>query len=367
MNLKINHRKGVSNVKFFNSFSLNLKYDSIASSFGFSFYFDPTNHEHAELACVSHFHEAIVEHNGETLVTGFILSQSFKSGPVKELSKMGGYSKPGVLEDCEIPTSLYPLQDDGLSLKQIVQKYIAPFRLKLVVDDIANKDSSTAVTIKDKTDKEIKKTTAKESQNIKSYITELATQRKVVLSHNEKGDILLTEAQTDKKPLFHVEDGLIGTTIELSFNGQGIHSHITVIKEADADGGNAGEFTIRNPYCPVAYVYRPKVIILSSGDDNTIEDAAKNALAAELKNIVLKITTDRWEIDGKIIRPNNIITVKSPECFLYNTSKWFIQEIAFTGDQKSTTAVLNCVLPEVYNNKTPQNIFVNPHDNLPRF
>ena len=100
MNLKIDHRLGVINVKFFSDFHLLLKYDSIASTFGISFYFDPKNKEHAEMACVSHFHECILQHNGETLITGYILSQSFDFNSKKQLVKIGGYSKTGVLEDC---------------------------------------------------------------------------------------------------------------------------------------------------------------------------------------------------------------------------------------------------------------------------
>lgn len=365
MNLKINHRLGIVDVKFFNSFSLNLKYDSVASTFAFNFYFDPKNKEHAELACVSHFHEAIVEHNGETLITGYILSQVFNSSAKKELVQVGGYSKPGVLEDCEIPTSLYPLQTDGLTFREIAQRLISPFKLKMKVDEIARRDASQGITVTEKADKKIDKSTAAESQNIKSYLTELAAQRNIVLSHNEFGDLLLTEANTAQKPILHFDSGLIGTNMSMSFSGQGLHSHITVIKQADDEGGNAGEVTIANPYVPI--VYRPKVITQTSGDDITIDETAKNALAAELKNIVLTITTDRWEVDGKIIRPNNIVTVTDPELFIYQKTDWFIEEVSFTGDSKKTTAVLKCVLPEVYNGKTPKNIFVNPHENLPRF
>lgn len=366
MNLKINHRLGVSDVKFFNGFTLNLKYDSVGSAFGFSFFFDPKNKEHAELACVSHFHEAIVQHNGKTILTGYILSQNFKSSSIKQMVQIGGYSKPGVLQDCKIPTSLYPLQTDGLTLKQITERLIKPFRLKLIVDDIARKDALQ--TVSQKANKAIPKSTAKESQEIMSYLAELTSQRNIVLSHTANGELLLTEAKTEQDPLFDIDGGTIpGTTVELNFNGTGIHSHITIIKQADSDGGNAGEYTIRNPYCPVTAVYRPDVITMTSGDDNTIQEAAAHALANELKNIVLTITTDRWEIDGKLIEPNNIVTVKSPENFLYKKTRWFIEEVNLTGDEKSTTAVIKCVPPEVYNKKTPVNIFVDPHDNLPRF
>jgi prophage tail gpP-like protein len=351
MKLRINDRIKIRTIDFFNNFSLNLKYDSVASMFSFSFYFDPLNHDQEELACVSHFHEAEVEHNGELLVTGYILSEAFNSNSKREMVQFAGYSLPGVLEDCEIPPSLYPLQSDGLSLKQIAQKLIAPFKLKMVIDP----------EVVDKMNMVYEKTTANESQTIKSYLTELATQRDIVVSHNEKGNLLFTKAKTNQAPIFHVEKGVIATSMNLSFSGQGLHSEITVMKQASAKGGNASEYTIQNPYVPI--LYRPKVLVQNSGDDNSTQDAAKNALAAELKNIVLTVTIDRWVIDGKIIKPNNLISVVAPELYIYKKTNFFIESVNYTGDATKETAVLTCVLPEVYNGKTPKNIFVDVHKN----
>lgn len=357
MILKINDRIKVRKVDFFNSFTLSLKYDAIASTFSFNFYFDPKNPDHRELSCVSHFHEAIVEHNGETLVTGYVLSEVFNSSNVKELVQFGGYSLPGVLEDCEIPYSSYPLESINLSLRQIAQKLIAPFKLKMIVDPA----------VSSKMDIAYDKTTAKESDTIKGYLTELAAQRDIIISHNERGEILFTRSKANQVPILHFEPGnnsIPFTTMGMSFSGQPMHSEITVVKQASSEGGNEGRATIINPYVPI--VYRPKVIIQTSGDDNSTADAAKNALAAELKNIVLTITTDRWEVDGKIIKPNNLISVINPDLFIFKKTNWFIESINFVGDNTKTTATLTCVLPEVYNGQTPVNIFVDPHENFPR-
>lgn len=370
MNLKINHRKGIANIKYFNKFTLSLRFDSIADNFGFAFYFDPTNREHAELACVSHFHEAVLEHNGETLISGFIINQGFKSGAKKEMAQFGGYSKPGVLGDCDIATKNYPLQFDGMTLKQITEKLIAPFRLKLIIEDIAKDASITGPTVKEKADKKIKTTTAAESQNVADFIIEAATHQNIVVSHDEKGNLLFTKAKTKQTPLFIFDkrNGPIpGFEFSLDFNGQSIHSEITVIKQADSDGGNAGEYTIKNPYCPVRYVYRPRVIVINTGDDITIQQAAENEVRKELKNIKLQIKTSRWDKDGKIIRPNNIVKIYDPELFLYKTTEWFIESIDFDGDETKTEAIINCVPIEVYSDQAIKNMFVEVHEDLPRF
>jgi len=354
MVLKINDRIKNRQVEFFNNFSLNLKYDSVGSAFGFSFYFDPENKEHKELMCIGHYHLADVKHNGELLVTGIILSQAFQSAPVRQMVSLGGYSLPGVLEDCQIPVSTYPLQHDGLSLKQIAEKLIKPFGLKMKID------SSVA----DKMNAVFDISTAKESETVKGYLTSLATQKNIIISHNEKGELLFTSANTNQStPLleFDFSAGTIpGTEMDLSFNGQAMHSHITVQKQAnvdaDTDGGNAAEATVRNPYV-INSVFRPLVVSQSSGTDTDTEQAAKNIRAAELKNLKLVIKTDRWEVNRKIIKPNNYLTVINPEVYLYKKSTWFIEEIAFEGNEKQTTATITCCLPEVYNGKEPVYLF----------
>jgi len=382
MVLKINDRIRVRTVDFFDRFKLSLRYDSVASVFSFGFYFDPLNREHAELACVSHFHEAIVEHNDERLITGYIISNTFNSGSKRELVQIGGYSKSGVIEDSDITPDYFPLETIGLSLKQIAEKYIKPFGLNLVIDNnvaasselsfVSNGDSSDeevdSVVINkpltEKLEKSIDKANAKESQNIKDFLTDLASQRNILLSHNAYGDLLFTEPKTNQKPIMHFEAGAIGVSMSLSFNGQGLHSEIWAVKQADSDGGNAGEAKIKNPFVPI--VYRPKVVVMTSGTDITIDEFLQKELAKELKNITLTITTSDWEVDGKVIKPNNLITVKNPDLFLYKTTTWFIESVDFEGDAKQTIATLNCVLPGTYNGKSQRNVFVDSHQNFPR-
>lgn len=359
LRLKISHRLAKPQYfDYWNNFTMSLRYDAVGSTFEFDYYFDPTNQEHAELFAVSHFHEAIVEYNGETLVTGFILSQGFRASQKKELSKIGGYSKTGVFEDCEIPPSLYPLQTDGLSLQEIANRLAAPFKLKVKVDpEVVGKMS-----------KSIKSITVDETDKIKDVLTKLSIARKIVVTHNESGDLVFTEAKTKKAPILEFSDGLIGTSIDLIFDGQKLHSDITVVKEASSEGGNAGEYTIENPFVPVAYTYRPRVVKQGSGDDTTTQDFAMQTLKAELKDAIrLIITTDRWQVNGNIIKPNNIVNVYSPENFIYKTTPWFIEEVTYKGNKSETTAVIKCVLPTCYDDSIPKNVFVDAHENFPRF
>lgn len=339
-------------VDFFNKFKVTLKYDSVGSTFSFEHYFDPNNKEHRILWQPGHFHIVKLEHNGELLLTGFILSQQFGQSSLKQLSSISGYSLPGVLEDCQIPPELYPLQSDGQTLREITLKLLAHFSTKKYPINLTVDGS-----VLDKVNSKFEKTTASETETIKSYLTKLAAQKDIVLSHTPEGNLLYTKAKTKMKPLFHYEPGTLGVTdISLSFDGQGMHSTITLLKQSDSDEGkNAGESSIKNPFVP--FVKRPSVQSQSSGTDNETGDAAKNALSAELKGIVLTVTLSSWLVRGKIIKPNNTITVRVPELYIFEKTEFFIEQVELDGDETKNTAVLTCVLPWVYNDDKPYNIF----------
>ena len=171
--------------------------------------------------------------------------------------------------------------------------------------------------------------------------------------------MLFTEAKTNVDPILSFDltkETPIGTTFELDVNGQGMHKWVTLQKQASKSGGNAGEQRKRNPLV-AGNIIRETVKSQSSGDDNETVDAATREVANEIRGVRLTITTDRWKVNGKIIRPNNMIEVIAPKLFLYNKTKFFIESVNLTGDETSTVATLSCVLPEVYNNEVPVNPF----------
>lgn len=373
--LKIYDGVNTRQIQFFDEFECTEKYDAVADPFGFKFLFDPNNPDHAELACVTHYHECEIYFNDELMTTGYIINQKFVDSSKPEMCEIGGYSKAGVIEDCDIDTSNFPLQTDGLSLRQIVEKLIKPFGgkrgIKLVVDKLAAKQSSQTFSTEEKLDRDISKSTAPESKNIKSYLTDLATQRGIVLSHTPGGDLLITDARTDVKVIpildFDPENArsVPFTRMELSFNGQALHSHITAVMQQDDEGGNAAEATVKNAFVPI--VYRPKVVSVNTGDDITVQEAARNEVAKELKNIPLIITLSQWtDINGKLIRANNIVTVKNRKVYQYEKTRWFIQDVKRTGNAKEQVCTLTCVPVAAYDTGPIKNTFVDPHKNLPR-
>lgn len=369
MELTINDRIRNRKVTFFNEVKISLKYNTLASTFSLSFYYDPNIIEQKEMACIGHYHICYLSHNGELILTGIILSEAFTGHTKKTLVTVSGYSLTGVLEDSSIPTDgaidaaiekgnlkikpgevtpYAPLQSDGLSLREIAEKLLAPFKLTMVIDG----------SVSDRMEEKFSESNAKPRDSVKHYLTELATQKDINLSHNEKGQVVFTKAKTNLKPIldFNIPvGGLPGTKMDLHFNGQAMHSQITVVKQAEEDGDNAGEFTVDNPF--VYTIFRPKTVVQSSGNELDTELAAKKARADELRHLPLTITIDRWDINNKLIKPGNIISVINQEIYIFKKTNFFIESVDYEGDQTSLTAVLHCVLPSVYDGSEPVYIF----------
>lgn len=330
----------------FESFDINLKYDSFASTFSLSFTFDPDNLEHKEMACIGHYHIARLYHNGQLLLTGYVLSTELTDNPEPTSTTISGYSLPGVLEDCEIPTTSYPLQVNGMNLEEISSKLIQPFGLTQVIDASVKADMKLAY---DDTD-------VKPGQSIGSFLSQLATQRNIVISHDEFGRLVYTRPSKNRRPIFHFERNIPQTYMGLSFDGQRMHSSIKVFQQKEFDPEIAvTEAEVINPYVP--FVFRPHVAVQSSGDARDTEKTARNILANELRGLSFSITTDRWLIDNKVITPGQLITAKNPQIYLYKTAELFMESVRLQGDKTKTVATIGCVLPEVYSGDTPEYLF----------
>lgn len=337
---------GTKKISRFNAVDVTLKYDSVASTFAFQYFYDPNDTELPELSELGAFRSVTVEDEGELLLTGTLLSHGHSDAAEKQLSSVSGYSTPGVLEDCEIPPSAYPLQSDGKTLRQIVSKLIQPFGISLIVDSDVAAASDGVIVV----------STAESSGSVKAYLAELATQKNIILSHDASGNLLMTRSKPGASPTYSLSRSQPVTGMSLTFNGQALHSEITVMKQADSDGGNAGQAAVSNPY--VIRTFRPSVKTQTSGTDVSTPSAARSALSDELRAIALTINLSTWRIDNKLIRPNTIVTILNPEIGIKKSTNWFIESVQFTGNETAQTCVLQCVLPEVHNSAAVKNIFL---------
>lgn len=360
------------NINFFSTGSLTLKLDSIASTFEFSTYFQCQDLEYQEIFKPLQYKDIEVYNSKDKLIfTGTILNHRFKSNKGRELVIISGYSKCGILEDVCVPPSSYPLESTNKSLKDIATNLCGLFGIKVNVSDQAKSISESAIkskkknvspksdfeSIKAKSNSVFGRTSASPTETIRDYLAKLASQKNIVLSHNEKGDVLLFQPDYMQKPKYFFTKG---NTLEmnLDFNGQALHSDINIVRQPSDE--NAGLSTTDVAKNTLVNKYRPTTKILSSGDDAQVKDAAKNELASELKAINLTI-----QLQGLFdeIYPGEIVNVHNHYIYCYAYNRFMVDSITMKFDPKEDRTTLNCVIPETFTGgPLIRNVLFNHHD-----
>ena len=359
------------NVDFFTSGSITLKLDSIASTFEFSARFSAQNKDHQELFKPLQYKDVEIYNSKDKLIfTGTILNHRFKSNSGRELVIISGYSKSGVLEDVTVPLSAYPLESNNRSLKDIAERLCGLFGIKVLISDQAKTISDTKIvgkekkiraksdfeTIKAKSKVVFGRTSASPSETIKDYLSKLAGQKNVILSHNEKGDVLLFQPDLLQKPKYFFTKGN-SLSMSMDVNGQAMHSIINVVRQPSDE--NQGVSTVDSIKNTLIGKNRPTTKILTSGEDTDTKDAAENELASELKSISATV-----ELQGLFdeIYPGEIVNVHNHYIYNYAYNRWMVDSVTLNFDEKSDTTILNLVPPESFSGENPRNLFFNHDD-----
>lgn len=361
-------------VDFFTSGIITLKLDSIASTFEFASRFDAQNREHQEMFKPLQYKDVQIYNSKDKLIfTGTILNHRFKSNSGRELIIVSGYSKSGILEDVSIPVSAYPLESTNRSLKDIADRLCGLFGINVVIseqgksitDTIIGKTKakraisakSTFEELKAKSNSIFGRTSASPSESIKDYLAKLASQKNIVLSHNEKGDVLLFQPDLLQKPRYFFTKG---NSLEMSMdvNGQSMHSDINIVRQPSDD--NAGVSTTDTAKNSLIGKNRPTTKILTSGEDTDTKDAAKNEVASELKGIQAGV-----KLQGLFdeIFPGELVNLHNHYIYNYAYNRWMVDSITMRFNESEDTTELSLVPPESYNGgPLIRNLFFNHHD-----
>lgn len=340
--IKINGKK----YSFYESGNVSLKLDTVASSFSVSGFIDENDKEKRAFLKPLTYPSCEVWLNypefnvNEKLITGTIINPGISSVKVKSLSSLSGYSKTGILEDCNTPLELYPLQNDNITLSQIAKRYADYFGLRLKIFDNALQNASI----------EFEKTTAEPEQSCKDYLSKLCNQRNLTLSHDNRGWLLIYKIEANIQPKVSISDkdaNVISMT--LNPNGQGVHSECTAFRQALKTTDNAAQSTVKSPFTTIN---RPISRILKQGDVNNTEEYAKRILSTEAKNFPVTIKLRDWLVKGEVLRAGFYITLESNKLFIQKT-KFIIESIEFKISARERTTTIKAVLPCVYTGELP--------------
>ena len=194
MELRIYTNFDSHSILYFNEVSVNLKYQSILDTFQFKVYFNPDSSTDRLVFKPAMYYTCEVYHNDILLITGTILSHSFKSNEDANWVLISGYSKSGVFEDCYLPpvNGVNQTWSAGATLYQVTSDICKLFGIGLDVDDIVVGDCNKPY------NHPINYVTEGNHPTIKKFLVDLAAEHNVIISHQPNGNVLLTRTMVNE-------------------------------------------------------------------------------------------------------------------------------------------------------------------------
>jgi prophage tail gpP-like protein len=316
---------------------------------GFNAPFEPERRAFRETFRPFTFKPLELDVDGERLFTGTLVDVNPRAVPTTRRVAISGYSKAAVLADCTIPPALLPFETNGLSLRQIAQRLIAPFGLDVVVTAPEGTPFRRVNTKSRAVDGK-----AESDQKVQDFLAELAKQRVLILSSTKLGDLLMQESVKTGHPVAFLEEGHPPLSEVIpTFNPQSYYSEITGYT-SHKRGQTGAKYTERNQRL-AGGVLRPygfRLDDVEKADAPAAVRAKLGRMYAGFCSYVLNLPTWR-DANGKIWEPNTTITVKSPSAMIYNPYEFLIRDVALKrrGDEK--TASLGVVLPGAFSGEQP--------------
>lgn len=332
--ITINNRE----YKFFSGLSVTLNYTGFVSSFSFNAPFDPEDDQHRIIFKPLGYQEVKIFFNDKLVLTGPIVSYGMTDEANPTNSTFTGYSKSGILQEVSIPTSLYPIESKNRTLKEIIERLIAPFGIKVTFNA---------------SDKKYEKTVASENDSIGGYIHKLCEQRNLRLSHDVNGDLVVSKVtQTDNlKTTFN--NAYKANTASLNVDGQSIFSDYIAMKQASIQNNVQAENVQKFPI-----TFRPKVQVQQDGEQGDVEGFAKSMRANGGRALKLTLNLDRWtNYANEIYLPGDVVNYQNNELALYKLNRWFIESVTLRDEGQQEKANLNLVPDWVIYDKEPVNYF----------
>ncbi len=170
LEIKVNGEK----LEYFNNVSLSTQIDAISSSFRFNTFLDIQTYEFAKIEALR---------DNVLIFTGKIFGKTKPDEPISKPFNYKCYSLTGILEDSTLPLEMYPIQTQNKTIKEIIQSICDYFEITLKVDSSADSDLSKSYEFQDQSPDAI----------AADIINNLCSQNNLILTHNAKGELIITK------------------------------------------------------------------------------------------------------------------------------------------------------------------------------
>jgi prophage tail gpP-like protein len=276
----------------------------------------------------------------DPILDGFLIPVSPELVPERKSISVGGYSAPGVLQDCTQAASALPLEYKGQTLEEIVQAAVEPFSID--VDFQADPGPP------------FQKVKARPTDFILNFLVGLAKQRNIILADNAEGGLVGYQEIAGGVPVALLEEGLgplIGVTPQI--NPQQYYSDITGLKPVKPRSKKSIQFTEKNSL--LTDVVRPLIFQVQDAKDADIEAAVKSKMGRMFANMLsYSVSVNTWKDPlDQLWQPNTLVKIHAPGAMIYNPYTFLIRSVVLFKGKDTERATLNVVLPGSFSGKVP--------------
>jgi prophage tail gpP-like protein len=265
--------------------------------------------------------------DNQKIISGMTFKIETSSSKDGETVNVSGYSSTQ-----RIVTSVSepPYQYRDKTLKQILKSITSPFTVS-IVDNVND-------------DYRFKKAKVGYGENIGSFITKLASQRRVLLRSNEKNDIEILRANTSGVPIITIDDDIVlADPIRVSFDAEKRYSKYVAtgknpsknIKGVYLDSGI-------NSYC----------VVSERADEITsdkVGDPAEWMFRKQfIKSVGISFKIDGFYSDGYLIKENEIVAIEKKSLGIGGGKNFLIKSVEYEQSPDSKMTTVDLTLPEVY-------------------
>lgn len=299
--------------------------------------FDPTNDALRKFFRPFTFREITVSVGGNTLFVGTIVDILPRLDETRSIVEVTAYSLPGVMNDCQQPSSDYPLTWEGFNLQQIADDVSAAFGVRVIFDDDPGDIFETI--------------TNKPTTKALQFLQDLAKQRNLVIGDTREGELLFHKSVQTGSPVARIEQGnspLVSVTPQ--FNAQQTFTAVTGINPV-TPGVDGEPFTVQTGILGGRY----HTYAVKDTENTSLKEAVDAKVGRMYGNMATyKLKVPTWfDPFGTLWSPNRTIKVLAPNAMIYNEYEFIIRSVELQRSAESEAASLDLVLPGSFSGEIP--------------
>lgn len=311
--------------------------------------FESARKEFREVFRPFKFQQLRVLCNLEPLFDGTVIDIAPSLDPAAKTVTVTGYSKPGVLHDCnaDVLKGAHKLEFKNCDLKTIAEQLCEPFGIEVEFRDFNGQPGKPGAPFK--------KVAIGLEKKIQEFLVPLAKQRNYVMTNSREGRLLFWKSVTESTPVANLVQGVPPfSKIEPTFSPQEYYSDITGFTPSNRrHKGN--DFTFANPW--LRDVYRPiscKFDDTEKGDAPVSAQAKAGRMFAAIASWVIDDLPGWRDPQGELWQPNRTITVLAPDSMIYRPTELIIRNVKLRQSAQKEWTSLEVVLPGAFSGEIPK-------------